>query len=406
MEKEQLLKPEKNNTFCYYPFNQITLKRWNENGELLSTSPCCMMTNDNRNDLIYSDTLKNQTPLEIFNSDKFQELRIDLENGIRNKNCNICWNKEDNNIESHRLNSDGFNENNLVSVDVTLSNLCNLRCRMCQPSNSHSLRKDYMKMKSLNLLNDFRKTTKTYYVSEEEIVLDNTKSYQYKWLLENTDKIKLIRASGGEPFYDKKMLAWLQKFIDNGHSKDTILEFHTNATQFLNQDVIDININFKSVRHIFSIDGVDQTYEIIRHHKFDLLEESIDNFLKKCHNIETIQISLVLSVFNLFNIKKWEEWIKLFFNNIKYRINIDPVYPTQRGISIKRLPVHILEQAKNHSDNIQFRNLIDEAIVNNIENAELLIKEVEILDTVRDQNYNEYLDESIIEWIESYHQTI
>ena len=261
-------------------------------------------------------------------------------------------------------------------------------------------------MYMMNLLNYFRKTTKKYYVSEEEIVLDNTKSYQYKWLLENTDKIKLIRASGGEPFYDKKMLAWLYKFIDNGHSKDTILEFHTNATQFLNQDVIDININFKSVRHIFSIDGVDQTYEIIRHHKFDLLEESIDNFLKKCHNIETIQISLVLSVFNLFNIKKWEEWIKLFFNNIKYRINIDPVYPTQRGISIKRLPVHILEQAKNHSDNIQFRNLIDEAIVNNIENAELLIKEVEILDTVRDQNYNEYLDESIIEWIESYHQTI
>ena len=37
-----------------------------------------------------------------------------------------------------------------------------------------------MKMKSLNLLNDFRTVTKTYYVSEKEIVLDNTKSYQYE----------------------------------------------------------------------------------------------------------------------------------------------------------------------------------------------------------------------------------
>ena len=83
-------------------------------------------------------------------------------NGIRNKNCQPCWDDEDKNVYSLRekintvpsrqesaiaaikaIKDDGHIETNPTWLELKTSNVCNLKCRMCHPMDSTSWSQDY-----------------------------------------------------------------------------------------------------------------------------------------------------------------------------------------------------------------------------------------------------------------------
>jgi len=395
------MKPDRENTYCHFPFKQITLKKWDSYGNLRVSNPCCQMSAATGKNLMIPN-ISEKNPDEIFNSDSFDKLRYDLINGIKNHNCKVCWDMEKGGLRSFRL--DSFNkhdseEKKLIQIDFTTSNLCNLRCRMCFPDCSHSLMIDEKKLSELNLKEKYQKSIFGDY-SKKVVNNQNINSKQFEWMLNNTDKISILSCSGGEPFYDKKVLFLLKKFIEDGTSKNTILQFHTNATLFTDE-IVEINNQFKSVSHTFSIDGVDLVYEYIRFHNFLSLEKSVLNFLSKSKNIDIIDVNLVLSSLNIFNISEFEEWVKIIFKskNINYNINFSDVYPFNRGINIRRLPVSVLNIAKDKTKNKKVISLIDNSIKNNQENLKLLKDEIYCLDIVRNQSYINYLDPRIIQLI-------
>ena len=137
------MKPKKSNTYCDYPFKQITMKNWNKN-ELIEYTPCCMMMNQGNN-MMNWDNVSNMNPDEAFDSKKFQILRTDLKNGIKNDSCKTCWILEKNDINSPRLYSmenDVETKLKLRQMDISVSNKCNLMCRMCNYGNSHKFQKE------------------------------------------------------------------------------------------------------------------------------------------------------------------------------------------------------------------------------------------------------------------------
>ena len=98
---------------------------------------------------IYKHTVE-----EVWNSPQYKEFRRQFINGEMPKTCERCYREEEAGIRSPRF---GFNEkwwNDTVKVeeeipvdiryvDLRLGNLCNLKCRMCNPWASSMWVKDW-----------------------------------------------------------------------------------------------------------------------------------------------------------------------------------------------------------------------------------------------------------------------
>ena len=94
---------------------------------------------------------------EMWNSNWMKDIRKEFINGERPETCQRCFREEDAGIRSPRI---GYNEKwykedvkvaediplDIRYVDLRLGNLCNLKCRMCNPWSSSMWVKDWNKV--------------------------------------------------------------------------------------------------------------------------------------------------------------------------------------------------------------------------------------------------------------------
>jgi MoaA/NifB/PqqE/SkfB family radical SAM enzyme len=420
LRRQQYKNFESSATYCYYPFKEIAIKEY-RGTELLAFWPCCMMgnqINDRKTFNVLDVTNPGQyTPQEMYDHPRMQLLRSNKLLGIRDKACETCWDQENRGLDSFRVMSkepadieDGLTEiNDLYMIDMTASNICNLRCRMCTPSASNLLMMDYKYFEENNLIEDVNKSLRGRFY--HSVPYKATESKQWSWLMENTDRIRVLKASGGEPLYDGKVIQLLQRYIETGSAQQTRLSFHTNATQF-NDAVIDILSKFKSNEHTFSIDGADKVYEYIRYPAtFDELETSVNNYITKLDNIaNTMHFNCVVSSLNVLNLNSLFDWTEKISDNPF--VNLSELYPPDRGTAVKHLPKHLLELARQRLEpyintpknmpNLSVINMItllNTAINNNQENKELMLKEITLFDKSRNQNFKDFLDPALVEWL-------
>jgi MoaA/NifB/PqqE/SkfB family radical SAM enzyme len=437
-----MIKPTKDNSFCFYPFYAMVFKLWKKNSsELRAVAPCCMMhdTKDitgEYNSILTAEELKGLSPYDIFHHKKFENLRKNLLNNKRDPRCSTCWNLEDKGILSHRLYTrwqfpEEF-KTDLKEIDISLSNKCNLACRMCNTGSSHQLYQDVDKLKKINKLNMFEQASGKS-LGSSNLPKDTNDNHLIRWIHENTDKIKVFKASGGEPLYDNNILNILKKFVIKGNSKDTELVLHTNG-MLITDDIIKLMNKFKMQRPSLSIDGVDSTYNYIRHKSdFVTLENTLKHWLKHSTNVYALNVNLVLDALNLGNVVDFLEWTALMFHNkVRCNIFISEVRPHGRGIDIINLPITYLETIQKniieYKDGFeQFRtkkyeymhsskyfhyevdkllSLIEYAITNNVCDISSLYTEITLLDETRNQSYKDFLDPSLISILENYEREI
>lgn len=408
------MKTEKNNTFCSYPFKELAVKLYNKD-KLITASPCCMMlnhtkSNSDRNRLII-ENVETLTPDEIFNHPRMEELRTNLKSGIRDSACAVCWDQEDEGLASFRQFSydiplDAINNPELSVIDVTTSSVCNLRCRMCSTATSNSLMEDQKYFNQHGLTKRFTDASKHW--KDKPVPMQMTDSIQWDWLLDNTDKIKFIKASGGEPFYDNKVIKLINRYIETDNAKNTVLHFHTNGT-VIDDEIIEKLNKFKRNEHTFSIDGFDKSYDYVRYPaKFEDIDTAIRNYVKKIKkdpNFFFLHLAIVVSSLNLLNIDKFIEWTATFGN--KTIVAFAEINPSDRGTHISRLPIHLLELAKsrilevkaNTTNLANLLTMIDNAILNNKEDKQMMLDEIEPFDLSRNQHYSEFLDPELTKWL-------
>ena len=447
--------PTKDNSFCFYPFYAMVFKLWKKNSnELRAVAPCCMMhdtkdiTEEEYNSVLTPEELKGLSPYDIFHHEKFEELRKNLLNNKRDPRCSTCWNQEDQGIKSHRLYTRwDFPEEfktDLKEIDVSLSNKCNLACRMCNTGSSHQIVEDVDKLRKINKLEKFQQASNKSLMSNN-LPRDVNENHLIRWIHKNTDKIKIFKASGGEPLYDNNILNILKKFVIDGNSKDVELALHTNG-MLITDDIITLMNEFKIQRPSISIDGVDSTYDYIRHKSnFVTLEKTLKHWLKHSTNVYSLNVNLVLSALNLGNVVDFLEWTSLmFYNKIRCNIFISEVRPHGRGSDIVNLPITYLETVRKniieYKDKFeQFRtknyghrywakegegyykteehryfyyevdkclSLIENAITNNVCDIPSLYTEITLLDETRNQSYKDFLNSSLVSILESYERKI
>lgn len=232
--------------------------------------------------------IQDQTLEEIWNNDTMKRIRTEVLNDQRPKECQPCFALEDQGVESLRqrhikgiipearinlypnalskLNSDYTMPFDIPTMEIKLNNLCNLKCRMCNPMDSTSW-------------NDWSEV-EDYYKQEDNFLVQKIDSLNLKkkpFLDSFVDSdnwwncfekllpyFRRVEFAGGEPLMDPTHYRILDKLSTYGSNIE--IKYATNLTILgkNNRNVWQYWPKFKSVAVNVSVDGIGSSYEYIR----------------------------------------------------------------------------------------------------------------------------------------------
>ena len=295
----------KKDTFCVAPWYSVFVA---SDGKI---APCCKFTKP-------SHSYKQIE--EYFMSSDLDKVRQDLLNGVKNANCAKCWTDEDNSGDSLRLISNRtiakeikapLSEqiknpklSNIKSFDLTLGNICNLKCVMCSPELSSQL------LAEVNLNPELKPFYNKEY-SQKEFDWPKSKDF-VAWCDQYLPQAIHIKFTGGEPF----IIPWIQDVIEripDSQKKKCILHFTTNLT-VLNHKLFNCFSKFKEVWISVSVEGSGKTHEYLRFgHSWDVLtdhiaqikEMTLDNVMLKInHVVQSPSYQSIIEMTEFFDSKK------------------------------------------------------------------------------------------------------
>lgn len=280
------------------------------------TTKMCCMTSDK-----YMLDLTTKSIAENFDNPKAKIVRLNLQNGVRDSSCKLCWDEEDAGRKSKRMrdNEMYFRElssgtikpfTGLAKFELNLGNTCNIKCRTCNYRVSSSWMKEEYDLNQINFYptyKQFADKNKKYHQTYDE------DSSFWEDLEKNLSTIKQFDFYGGEPFMSKKMWEILKICVDKGYSNDIELHYNTNGTHWPKE--IEIWKNFKSINLNFSIDGIGDRFEYMRFPaKWDDVKENMTKarVFKEQYNNMLISWCITLSNLNIFYV---EEILDEFYKN-------------------------------------------------------------------------------------------
>lgn len=274
----------KNDTFCPIPWIFQAVRN---NGDIRI---CCQ-----------ANVTKNQGVVRKDNSDPFnagndnmelarnstlmKEVRKNMLVGVWSDECGRCKSEEESGLNSRRqyelenwkftvddaravTNKDGIIfDSKLKYYDLRFGNLCNLACRMCGPTDSHTW---YEQWTEYHQSNSYQDTHGIVMLERNDKGRLHTEDYNWHgsesfWsqIEKNIPNIEHVYMAGGEPMMIERHYEFLQKCIDSDHAKNMIIEYNTNMTNLPNR-VLEMWTKFKQVRVGASIDGIGDVLEYQR----------------------------------------------------------------------------------------------------------------------------------------------
>ena len=225
------------NNFCNKPFTELHIE---ENGNV---TPCCVMPS---NVYFIANGLE-----AYFKSDKLKEIKSSFLKDERHPYCQFCWDAEDNGVRSHR--SNGKRRDGLYSMHIRFNNICNFKCRICNPKFSSTWLEENKKH--------------NYYEHDYSVsknIFEATDGVQ-KLILKHRNTIKRIQISGGEPLITKLNYEFLNFLIDNNLT-NIELNYSTNLStlNYGNINLLNLFSKFKNVGLSVSVDGYGKQVEYSR----------------------------------------------------------------------------------------------------------------------------------------------
>lgn len=283
-----------------------------------TTKICCMIENDE------DMSLTDNTIQENFQKIEFVKIREDLQAGIRNSKCRLCWEEEDAGRKSKRLRDnekyiDHISKGKepfvgLAKFELNLGNTCNLKCRTCAPHSSSTWMQEYYDVyesKRYGTYKIFAQEMKKYHQTFDD------ESKFWDELEETLPTIKQFDFYGGEPFMSKKMWRTLQLAVDRGFANDIEVHYATNATHWPAEN-IEVLKHFKHLNLNFSIDGIGDKFEYVRYPA--VWEEAKTNMYKAkafgdLHHNAHISWCVTLSNMNIYYLP---ELLDVFFKDFAH----------------------------------------------------------------------------------------
>jgi len=392
-----LLEQKVPDNFCLYPFAHFQL---DPDGR---ARPCCKYK---VGDASWQDNVPKLPTDDIgalWEQEEFQELRDKFLRNERPDGCKACWDEEAAGIQSMRLTREaGGKEHPFATffhhiprvypktLDIKLSNLCNLKCRICTPFLSSQWIKEIKDLKIIDM-----GTMESFTGNSKEKFLENPKNETI--LKEWAPGIDYLEFYGGEPLMQQEHDRILDIMYGHGTPSNTSLYYNTNSS-ICNEDFFKLWKKFKEVIINFSIDDIGERFEYQRKNaKWDESLNNIHQYKKfaKLHNVNMkLRIYVTVGILNVFYLKEFVEAIRdlgieLVFNMVHY----------PHHYSIVNLPTEVKDRVKEKLLSIDLTNLISrespgiENIINFMYGSE---HNVELLKTFfkKTQMHDEYRRES------------
>ena len=214
-------------TFCVAPFVHQSTKT---DG---SIKACCRSLPEISN-------INNESLDEAWNNKEIKQLRLDLINGVRNSRCNVCWKLENNGVLSLRqkynrmyqdraelvsksMHKDGTVDYKPVWIEFKMSNICNLKCRMCHPMDSTKWFDDYKKISHLHE-NHWQEYMIKLGLDKKAMLAsyDNDFFNKLDYFLNDIEQLDF---AGGEPLYDENHYKVLDSVLNKANKQYQISDF-------------------------------------------------------------------------------------------------------------------------------------------------------------------------------------
>jgi hypothetical protein len=327
------------------------------------------------------------------NAELMRIVRSNILNGEWSEECGRCKSEEDNGLVSRRsyenqqwpmdldkirrltaldgsINPEEFP---VHYYDLRFGNFCNLKCRMCGPTDSNAWYDDWIELTGTSEFKDtsgiiqITKTDKGYHVPQFEWY-----NYEPFWaqLEKNMHNIEHVYFAGGEPMLIERHYDFLERCVEAGAAKNMIIEYNTNMST-LPTRVLNLWTKFKQVRIGASVDGMGAVLEYQRNPaKWDKTLYNLNKVDELPNNIIS-WLAFTVTSYNVLHMIDFMKW-KLTESGFK-RIN-----------SSNRRPI-ITYHVAHHPKHLNIRVLPKEF------KQTVVDRYTEFLAWIDDGNFNEHI---------------
>ena len=334
-------------TYCPLPFSHLFLS---EEGK---SFPCCytlesgaVNRDEDGNPMMVTDRDSLQA---AWNSPTMRELRKELLAGKEPNACARCFSIERHGMQSLRqisldrftpsgkTRSDGSMDLDLLSIDLRLGNLCNLKCQMCSPVSSVKMIDDFKRLYP-NSDGEFEKYRNLDWFKNPEVL---------EMILDHSSSMREIHFAGGEPFLIKEVYDFIRRLAKLPHSSQIRLSFNSNLT-ILPEPLFSLFRNFDGVRLIGSIDGVGDVNDYIRYpSQFHRIEKNLREMQgrKTEWNLQFVCFNITVQMHNILYLTETIQFLNREFSDFLPFPVLSPLH-VPNCLSIQVLPAHLKSLAK------------------------------------------------------------
>jgi len=378
-------------TFCILPWIHFYA---NPDGSVI---PCCIADHH-----LHLGNLRQNSIEDIWNNDRFKNLRKNMLEGKRCEECKACYHAEDSNNTSTRqyynkkfkkflylkdhTDSDGYlKQLKLVYFDIRWSNICNFKCRSCSGTYSSSWATEDVK----------HGRKRPVYINAGGENNDDL----YNQLTPHFKDMEEIYFAGGEPLLTDKHFQMLDYLLENNLT-NTELRYNTNLSvlAYKNKSIIEYWKHFKNVNVYVSLDSWGDRAEYIR--EGTVWNDIVNNLKEIKINLPhvSLQSHTVVSCFNVITFLDFLDYLldnSLFSLSDFYPTTYNLINPEFYSFNILNddIKTSIIKKLNSRNYNEHINRQI-ETIVHGLEKStydnnlrNTFIKTTNYYDKIRDRNF-------------------
>lgn len=332
-----------NPTWCPLPWMSLNVRN---TGDI---RVCCQANTSASQGLIKDQNgnnynLSDSSIHDFRNAESMKQIRLDMLAGKWNDACIRCKRESESGMTSRRdwekdiwkseitedkakelTASDGsidITKNPLLYMDLRFGNFCNLKCRMCGPTDSSMWYDDQVKVWDTESYNDggykveLVRNQKGQYQPKTDIYNWHQNPRFWEEMESEIPTIRRLYVVGGEPLMIDQHYEFLRKCIERGRADKILVEYNTNITN-IPQRAWDIWKHFERIQIGFSVDGVGDVNEYIRYpSKWSYIDRNM-RLLDKAEGNFRVWWAATIQAYNMLHLPDMLLWaIKQRFNRI------------------------------------------------------------------------------------------
>lgn len=345
---------------------------------------CCIAEGGAQNTDLKNDgktlDVNNSSLLDAWNSDTVRDVRkkmiageqvdacakCDLQNKIGREGYRDMMTKEwvwrigadkMDELVKEAMENDGVIESSPVYLDLRLGNLCNFKCRMCNPYSSSAIAKEHFELWDKN--EEYQRVYRSEYGGSPVHLKNQETWFESDMLWSQVEAmiptLKKVYMTGGEPTMIQNNYYFMEKCIELGR-KDIVMFFNTNCSN-INERFLNVLSKFDRVDINASLDGYGNMNEYIRYPShWDKISSNFEQ-LASMKNIH-LGVSPVVQIYNIFDIDKIIDYVADVNARYNRNIFIDFLIDTHpKYLDVKILPTEIKDAARIKLENYIKNNM-------------------------------------------------